>query len=319
MEDPLKAYNDVLKIAKEEADYDPKGDFCAKCGTVFEDRGECKVCGGEVEAGWVNPETGKMQKEMPDKVQFIDDSDYASSYREDLYGKLDDKEFAGANDEIEEEDGLDEDRVEIDIGGDDVEIEDFDDDVEIEDFDDDVEIEDFDDVEIDDERGDIDDWEEVENIANEFGQKCKKCGQDDSDHRYHTDNDDNIHGNITDHKFVGESKANEDDPDFDKDPDHLGFVKGVQVQPSQYTQSGLDHDDPNRGDVDFDSLGEAGGESLTQEQKKNLSEWVKENPDWTSIDDLPDDMSHWYLQHADSDTRIDIMLEILDLMEKYRS
>lgn len=60
-------------------------------------------------------------------------------------------------------------------------------------------------------------------------------------------------------------------------------------------------------------------ESLTQEQKKILSDWVKENPDWTSIDDLPDDMSHWYLQHDDSDTRTDIMLEVLDLMEKYKT
>ncbi len=157
MENPSKIYDDVLKIAREEADYDPKGDFCAQCGTVFEDRGECKVCSGrEVEAGWVNPETGELQKEMPDKVQYIDDSDYVSNYREDIYGKLDGesyadeldhyepkqqlsqadwdedltdmrKQFAGANDEVEEEDGLDEDRVEIDISGDDVEIEDHDD------------------------------------------------------------------------------------------------------------------------------------------------------------------------------------------------
>jgi len=51
-------------------------------------------------------------------------------------------------------------------------------------------------------------------------------------------------------------KASEDDPDFDNDPDFLGNVKGQKSEPSQYTQSGMDHDDQERGDVDFDRLGE---------------------------------------------------------------
>jgi hypothetical protein len=48
---------------------------------------------GEVEAGFVDPETGKLQKEIPDKVQYIDDARYTDAYREDLYGKKDSKEL----------------------------------------------------------------------------------------------------------------------------------------------------------------------------------------------------------------------------------
>ena len=66
----------------------------------------------------------------------------------------------------------------------------------------------------------------------------------------------------TDHYYEAlddgvESRATEDDPDWDNDPDFQGNINGQSVEPSQYTQSGMDHDDPNRGDIDFDDLGES--------------------------------------------------------------
>ena len=57
-------------------------------------------------------------------------------------------------------------------------------------------------------------------------------------------------GNIID-------QANEDDPNWDNDPDFQGNINGQSVEPSQYTQSGMDHDDRGRGDIDFDDLGES--------------------------------------------------------------
>ena len=75
------------------------------------------------------------------------------------------KTFGGANDEIEEDDGLDEDRVEIDISGDDVEIEDFDDEEDY--FDDEEELEEFTDQGGDNEPEMEAEWKEVEKITNE--------------------------------------------------------------------------------------------------------------------------------------------------------
>jgi len=46
----------------------------------------------------------------------------------------------------------------------------------------------------------------------------------------------------------------EEDPDFENDPDYQGFVDDVKVEPSQYTQSGMDKEEKNRGDVDNDAL-----------------------------------------------------------------
>jgi len=48
-------------------------------------------------------------------------------------------------------------------------------------------------------------------------------------------------------------KSNEGDPDFDNDPDFEGKINGVSVEPSQYTQSGMDHTDYSRGDIDTES------------------------------------------------------------------
>jgi uncharacterized C2H2 Zn-finger protein len=42
----------------------------------------------------------------------------------------------------------------------------------------------------------------------------------------------------------------DDRPDFNNDPDFEGKVNGVSVEPSQYTQSGMDHTDYGRGDID---------------------------------------------------------------------
>ena len=75
------------------------------------------------------------------------------------------KTFGGANDEIEEDDGLDEDRVEIDISGDDVEIEDFDDEEDY--FDDEEELEEFTYQGGDNEPEMEAEWKEVEKITNE--------------------------------------------------------------------------------------------------------------------------------------------------------
>lgn len=47
----------------------------------------------EVESGFVDPDTGELQKEIPDKPQYIDDARYTDAYREDLYGKRDSKEL----------------------------------------------------------------------------------------------------------------------------------------------------------------------------------------------------------------------------------
>ena len=53
-------------------------------------------------------------------------------------------------------------------------------------------------------------------------------------------------------EMTDESYAREDDPDFENDPDFEGKIGGKSVEPSQYTQSGMDHEDRSRGDIDFD-------------------------------------------------------------------
>jgi len=87
-----------------------------------------------------------QQKQQMSQNDWNDDLDYMR------------KTFGGANDEIEEEDGLDEDRIEIDIGGDDVEIEDFDDQEESEEFSDQGG---YEEPEMEEE------WNEIENITKE--------------------------------------------------------------------------------------------------------------------------------------------------------
>ena len=60
---------------------------------------------------------------------------------------------------------------------------------------------------------------------------------------------------------LNESLAKEDDPDFDNDPDHLGFIQNrgnpEQVQHSQFTYGGFDQADNElnrqRGDLDYDT------------------------------------------------------------------
>ncbi len=74
-----------------------------------------------------------------------------------------------------------------------------------------------------------------------------------------------------------ESIAIEDDPDFKKDPDYQGYVGDDQVEPSQYTQSGMDHDDPSRGDTDFDALEKAGESIVSWDVDGNTSQT---NADW---------------------------------------
>tara|TARA_R110002074_G_scaffold151394_1_gene305133 strand:- start:2 stop:700 length:699 start_codon:yes stop_codon:yes gene_type:complete len=59
---------------------------------------------------------------------------------------------------------------------------------------------------------------------------------------------------------LNESLASEDDPDYDNDADFEGKINGASVEPSQYTQSGMDHTDYGRGDIDESKSNEAGSE-----------------------------------------------------------
>jgi hypothetical protein len=49
----------------------------------------------------------------------------------------------------------------------------------------------------------------------------------------------------------------DDRPDFNNDPDFEGNVNGINVEPSQYTQSGMDHTDYGRGDIDESKASES--------------------------------------------------------------
>ena len=51
----------------------------------------------------------------------------------------------------------------------------------------------------------------------------------------------------------------DDRPDFNNDPDFEGNVNGISVEPSQYTQSGMDHTDYGRGDIDESKSSEFNG------------------------------------------------------------
>ena len=84
-------------------------------------------------------------------------------------------------------------------------------------------------------------------------------------------------------------KALEDDPDFAKDPDYQGYVGDTQTEPSQYTQSGLDKDDEERGDTDFDAL-EAQAEEETDKLARGGAVDVEEDDEGTPPTiDLKDD------------------------------
>ena len=53
----------------------------------------------------------------------------------------------------------------------------------------------------------------------------------------------------------------DDRPDFNNDPDFEGNVNGINVEPSQYIQSGMDHTDYGRGDIDESKANEDLGET----------------------------------------------------------
>ena len=53
----------------------------------------------------------------------------------------------------------------------------------------------------------------------------------------------------------------DDRPDFNNDPDFEGNVNGINVEPSQYIQSGMDHTDYGRGDIDESKATEDLGET----------------------------------------------------------
>ena len=70
----------------------------------------------------------------------------------------------------------------------------------------------------------------------------------------HNEYSDGVPMNPRDVEFLGgEGFVTEDDPDSE-DPDYQGFVDGVKVEPSQFTQSGMDKEDADRGDTDDDAL-----------------------------------------------------------------
>ena len=196
MEDPLKVYNDVLKITGGEAvanempfvAYDTKKWVCPECGEsipiinsvddpettmivkdhlrnrhgfsenqidntlgidyhsrqaqVYNARAPFSDSKSYFDGKWYDRNSYSDEADNYPQKQQMSQADWNDDLDDMRNQFSDDKSFIGANDEIEEDDGLDEDRVEIDISGDDVEIEDFDDD--------DVEIEDYDDEEIED-------------------------------------------------------------------------------------------------------------------------------------------------------------------------
>ena len=115
--------------------------------------------------------------------------------------------------------------------------------------------------------------------------QCITCGRSVSDHANPNTDYRGMNGDApaTDHYFQGgdmggsddklyfESKASEDDPDFENDPDFEGKLKGVKVEPSQYTQDGMDHEDHTRGDIDFD------GEAMSFDEDGNIIKSGKGN------------------------------------------
>ena len=98
-------------------------------------------------------------------------------------------------------------------------------------------------------------WEEYETFAR------KSAGLESDTSNYEVDVDEYLKTGEPVEKVeeadYRESRANEDDPDFANDADFEGKIDGQSVEPSQYTQSGMDHDDEQRGDVDFDFGDEA--------------------------------------------------------------
>ena len=98
-------------------------------------------------------------------------------------------------------------------------------------------------------RANDDDLHEYGNPESSEGDtlKCSHCGQ-----IFNPDNEQVLYSHLAGHGIT-ESKASEDDPDFDNDADFEGKIDGVSVEPSQYTQSGMDHTDYGRGDIDTDS------------------------------------------------------------------
>ncbi len=85
---------------------------------------------------------------------------------------------------------------------------------------------------------------------------CDQCGVAWRDHGINCTGEGSWFDYSPDHNAdgtpKGESFAREDDPDFENDPDFEGKIGGKSVEPSQYTQSGMDHEDRSRGDIDFD-------------------------------------------------------------------
>ena len=108
------------------------------------------------------------------------------------------------------------------------------------------------------ERLGISNLEELKNLgddffyhANNYHEEMRSLKQE-ADDEFKWSEEDRIKRGIStdDYYKLNESKASEDDPDFDNDADFEGKINGASVEPSQYTQSGMDHTDYGRGDID---------------------------------------------------------------------
>jgi len=109
---------------------------------------------------------------------------------------------------------------------------------------------------------DLDEWLNESKTTEQYEEGktvCDYCDNDVGVDQKH-DGNDICKYCVKEKAWQNESLASEDDPDYDNDADFEGKINGASVEPSQYTQSGMDHTDYGRGDIDESKSNEAGSE-----------------------------------------------------------